>query len=79
MINFKISRTAIEIASLDKNNLFLRHNHVHDHMIHVIEIHIVTGHEEMGNLHFILKVIFHYVFIEKTCICSKFIQLDMKL
>ena len=24
------SRTAIEIASLDKNNFFIRHNHVHE-------------------------------------------------
>ena len=30
MINLKNSRTAIEIASLDKNNLFIRHYHVHD-------------------------------------------------
>ena len=29
MINFKKSRTAIKIASFDKNNLFIRHYHVH--------------------------------------------------
>ena len=53
MKNFKKSRTAIEIASLDKSNVFRRHNHVtarirklpvHDHMTHVIKIDIVTGH-----------------------------------
>ena len=30
MINFKKSKTAIEIASLDKNNLFIRHYRVHE-------------------------------------------------
>ena len=30
MISFKKSRTTIEIASLDKNNLFIHHNLVHD-------------------------------------------------
>ena len=30
IINFKKSRTAIEIASLDKNNPYIRHNHVHE-------------------------------------------------
>ena len=37
---------------------------VHDHMTHVVKIEILTGHEEKGNLHFILKIIFH-------CILSK--------
>ena len=35
-------------------------------MIHVVKVDFVTGHEEMGNLHFILKVIFHYIFIKKN-------------
>ena len=30
MINFKKSRTAIEISSFAKNNLFIRHYHVHE-------------------------------------------------
>ena len=31
---------------------------VQDHMTHVVKIDILTGHEEIGNLHFILKIIF---------------------
>ena len=46
-MNFKKSRTAIEIASLDKNDVFIRHDH--DHMSHVVIIDILTGHEEKGN------------------------------
>ena len=38
----------------------------HDHMTHVIKIDIITGHEEMGKLHFILKFIFNCIFIEKN-------------
>ena len=64
---FKKSRTAIEIASLDKNNLFIfffihtslscariRKLPVHVHKAHVVKINIITGQEETGNLHFIL-------------------------
>ena len=62
MIHLKKSRTAIKIASLDKNNLFICHYYVHKkgklpvhvHMTHVVKIDIITGHEEKGNLHFIL-------------------------
>ena len=87
IINFKKLRTAIEIASLDKNNLFICHNHVqnnrklpvHDHMTHVVIIDILTGHEKKGNLHFILRIIFYCIFIEKTCIFSKLVQLNMKV
>ena len=32
----------------------LRKLPVHVHMTHVVEIDIITGHEEKGNLHFIL-------------------------
>ena len=81
MINFKKSQTAIEIASLDKSNLFIRHTSqsrarirklpVHDHMTHVVKIDIVTGHWEKGNFHFILKIILHCIFIGKPCIFSK--------
>ena len=39
---------------------------VHDHMTHVVKIDIITRHEEKGNLHFILKIIFHCIFIEKN-------------
>ena len=46
---------------------------VQDHMTHVIKIDILTGHEEIGDLHFILKTIFHCIFIEKPCIFSKLI------
>ena len=48
MINFKKSRTAIEIASLDKSNLFIRHitctNKKITCMTHVVNIDSVTGH-----------------------------------
>ena len=36
----------------------IRNVHVHYHMPHVVKIDILTGHEEIGNLHFILKIIF---------------------
>ena len=48
-------------------------------MTHLIKINILTGHEEMGNLHFILKIIFHCIFIEKPCIFSKLVQFIMKV
>ena len=48
-------------------------------MIHVVKIDILTGHEEMGNLHLILKIIFHSIFIEKTCVFSNFVHLSMKV
>ena len=38
-------------------------------MTHVVKIDIRTG-EEKGHLHFNLKIIFHYIFIEKTYIFS---------
>ena len=34
-------------------------------MTHVIKIDNLTGHEEMGNLHSTLKIIFNCIFIEK--------------
>ena len=34
-------------------------------MTHVDKIDILTGHEEKGYLHFILKIIFHCIFIKK--------------
>ena len=30
MTDYKKSQTMIEIASLDENNVFIRHNHLHD-------------------------------------------------
>ena len=48
---------------------------VYDHITQVVKINILTGHEEIGNLHFILKIIFHFLFIEKkSCIFSKLVQ-----
>ena len=46
---------------------------------HVIKIDILSGHEEKGNLRFILKIIFYCIFIEKPCIFTKFVQLIMKV
>ena len=79
MINLKKSRTAIEIASLDKNKFIhtsqsrarIRKLPVHDHMTHVVKIDTLIGHEETGNLHFTLKIIFHCIFIGKPCIFLK--------
>ena len=42
---------------------------VHDHMAYVVKIDILSGHEEMGNLHIILKIIFNCIFIEKQITC----------
>ena len=48
-------------------------------MTYVVKFDILSGHEEIENLHFILKIIFHCVFIEKHCIFSKLLQLIMKV
>ena len=40
---------------------------VHVHMTHMVKMDIITGHEENGNLHFTLQIIFHCIFIEKPC------------
>ena len=40
-------------------------------MTRVVKIYSLTGYKEMGNLHFILKIIFHNIFIEKPFIFSK--------
>ena len=48
-------------------------------MTHVVKIDILSGHKEIDNLHFILMIIFHCVFIEKHCIFSKLLQLIMKV
>ena len=39
---------------------------VHDLMTHVVKIDILTGQEEIGTLHFIQKIIFHCISIEKS-------------
>ena len=44
------------------------------YMTHVVTIDILTGYKEKGNLHFILKIIFHCIFIGKPCIFSKLLQ-----
>ena len=49
------------------------------YMTHVVKIDIISGHEEKGNLHLILQIIFHCIFIEKPCIFSKFLQLIMRV
>ena len=52
---------------------------VQDHMANVVKIDILTGHEDIGNLHFDLKIIFNCIFFEKQCIFSKRVQLTMKV
>ena len=44
------------------------------YMTHVVKIDILTGYKEKGNLHFILMIIFHCIFIGKPCIFSKLLQ-----
>ena len=39
---------------------------VHDQMTHIVKIDILSGHEEMGYLHFILKIIFNSIFIKNN-------------
>ena len=48
-------------------------------MTHVVKIDILTGHEETGNLHFILKIIFIAYLSKKTCIFSKLVQFILKV
>ena len=48
---------------------------VHDHMKHVVKIDILTGHEEKGNLHFILKIILHCIFIENHAVSQNLYNL----
>ena len=38
----------------------------------MVKIDTLSGREEMGNLHIILKIIFHCIFIEKTMHFLKF-------
>ena len=87
MIDFK------KISDRDRNGLIgqkqfihtsqsrarIRKLPVHDHMTHVVKIDILTGHKEKGNLHFILKIIFHCIFIGKPCIFSKLLQFILKV
>ena len=47
-------------------------------MTHVVKIDILTGHEEKGNLHFILKIIFHCIFIEKHAVYQNLYNLFWK-
>ena len=63
--------TAIKIASANKSDLFILHDHVYNHMAHVVKIDILTCHEKIDNLHFILNITFHCMFIDKSCIFSK--------
>ena len=82
MVNLIKSQTAIEIDSLDKKKIIhtsqsrarIRKLSIRDNMTHVVKIDILTGHEETGNLHFILRIIFHCILIEKPCIFSKLVQ-----
>ena len=48
-------------------------------MTHVVKIDFLSGHKEKDNLHFILKIIFHCVFIEKHFIFSKLLQFILKV
>ena len=78
MITFKKSRIATEISYWTKKVIYTSQSRarisklsVHDHMMYVVKIDILTGQEKTGNLHFILKIIFHLLFIEKPCIFFK--------
>ena len=50
---------------------------VHDHLTHVSKSSL-TGPENIGNLHIILKVIFHCIFVEIPCVFSKFVRIIIK-
>ena len=67
---------------------------VHDHITHMLKIDIFTGHEKIGNLHFIPNIIFNPIakrpklyevlavlsVIELiACISSKLVQLVMEV
>ena len=41
-------------------------------MAHVVKIDILSGHVEIGHLHFILEIIFHYIFIENHAVSQNF-------
>ena len=48
-------------------------------MTDAVKIDILTGHKEIDKLHVILKIIFHCIFIEKTCIFTKLVQYSLKV
>ena len=52
---------------------------VYDHMTHVVKFDILSGHKEKDYLHFILKIIFHCIFIGKPCIFQKLLQCILKV
>ena len=81
-MNFKNSWTSIEIASLDKkiySYVTITYTNLYMTTWHVIKIYILTGHEAKCNLHFILKISFHYKFMEEPYIFSKLVQLIMEV
>ena len=65
----------MKIALLDKNKIRKLPTGIHNHMTHVVKTDILTGHEEIGILHFILDIIFLCKFITYPCIFSKLAQL----
>ena len=79
MDSFKKNAVRHRNCIIGQRKLFIRQNHLHekkkipvdDLMTHVVKIDILAGPEEKGNLHFILKIIFHCIFIEKLCIFIK--------
>ena len=87
MINFKTisdrSRNCLighkEFIHTSQSRALIRKLPVHDHMTHVVKIDILTGNKETGNLHFILKIIFHCIFIENPCSFSKLVQFILKV
>ena len=48
-------------------------------MTHMVKMDIIPGHDKKGNLHFILSIIFHCIFLEKPCNFSKHVQYIMKV
>ena len=83
IINFKKIADRDRNCLIGQNSLFIRARirklPVHDHMTKVFKIDFLTGHEEMGTLHFIMKIVFNCIFIEKPCIFLKLVQLIMKV
>ena len=56
----KIIYSYVTITGTNKKNICT------GHIMHMVKVNFLTGHEETDSLHFNLKFIFHCIFIKKT-------------